>query len=184
MQTHSFKMFVGPMFGGKTTKLLAEIDRLKYKKKNVCLFKPMIDNRYDENAIVSHNGIKHNAISVATGDDILKIVLDVENSLDVIAVDEAFMINDCADALVYMFKRRKSILVSSLDLSASYAPFHEITKMMPYATKIVKCPAICHECEEDAYYTECCIQKNEEILVGGGDIYRPVCFKHYSMLKS
>ena len=43
-----FNVYIGPMFGAKTTRLLADIDRLKYKGRKVIAFKPNIDKRYTE----------------------------------------------------------------------------------------------------------------------------------------
>ncbi len=179
MQIPSFTLFVGPMFGGKTTKLLTEIDRLKYQKKNVCLFKPMIDDRYDASNVVSHVGLKHDAIPVKCGDDIIKDLLNKSDNVDVIAVDEAFMIQGCADALKYLFSLGKSIIVASIDLNASCKPLVEITSMMPYATSITKCPAVCVECGNDAYYTYRSIDDDAEILIGGAELYEAVCFNHH-----
>ncbi len=186
MQIPSYTMFVGPMFGGKTTRLLSEIDRLKFKKKEVRLFKPIIDDRYDDDSIVSHSGMKHNATTIESGVEIMQSMLDDVDDVDVIAVDEAFMIPGCAEALQYMFSLGKSIIVSSLDLSASCKAFKEIELMMPFATKIIKCPAVCVECGNDAFYTDF-IEKLDshmcngtEIIVGGDDTYRAVCYNHHS----
>ena len=42
-------MFVGPMFGSKTTRLIAALDRYKYQGKRIAAFKPFIDERYSKN---------------------------------------------------------------------------------------------------------------------------------------
>ena len=46
----------GCMFAGKTEELLRRIRVLSYGNQKIQLFKPMIDNRYDENKVVSHAG--------------------------------------------------------------------------------------------------------------------------------
>ena len=35
-----FIIFTGPMFGSKTTRLLAAVDRFRYQNRNVIAFKP------------------------------------------------------------------------------------------------------------------------------------------------
>ena len=61
-----FIIFVGPMFGSKTTRLLAAIDRYRYQKKNVVAFKPRMDDRYSSTEISTHSGGKIFAIGSQT----------------------------------------------------------------------------------------------------------------------
>ena len=59
-----------------------------------------------------------------------------KDDVDVIAVDEAFMIDGVAESLLRLFREGKTIVVSSLQLSASGNVFEEIRDMMPWATKV------------------------------------------------
>lgn len=163
-----FVIFTGPMFGGKTTKMLASLERAKYRKKKIVLFKPEVDGRYSQNKVKTHTGASWTAITVNNGKDIL----EQANGSDIVAVDEAFMIPGCADALIELFRKGKSIYVSSIQLSAKAEPFEEMSKMFPWATKIEICPAVCPISGQDAYYT---IAKTEVdlIQVGGADTYEP-----------
>lgn len=166
-----FIIFTGPMFGGKTTKMLAAVERAKYQKKKINLFKPKRDNRYSFDKVMSHTGFAWDAQNVNNGDEILRLA----NGADIIAVDEAFMIPRCSDALIKLFRSGKSIYVSSLQLSADGEPFEEMVKMFPWATKIEVCPAVCPITGHDAYYT---IAKTEvdRIQVGGTETYEPRSF--------
>jgi thymidine kinase len=98
---------------------------------------------------------------------------------DVVAVDEAFMVDGSASALVALFRQGKTIIVSSIQLSASGLPFEEVRDIMPYATKIEVCPAVCPITGRDAYYTERKMKDLSEIAVGGSDMYYPVCWEHH-----
>ena len=99
---------------------------------------------------------------------------------DVIAVDEAFMIPGVSWVLTDLFKKGKTIVVSSLDLSATGKAFEEIEALFPWATHIEKCPAVCTICNEDAYYTHKKVEDLAEIAVGGAELYEPRCWKHHS----
>jgi len=178
MQTPFFKLFVGPMFGSKTTRLLAEVDRLQRKGKKVRAFKPFKDNRFSTTSITSHNGASCVATNISNGDDILKelSLLDA----DVIALDEAFMVVGCATALIDLYlNSSKSVLVSSIQLDANRKPFHEIKEMFPWATTVTVCEAICTDCENDAFFTQASIQIKNEPVLGGADKYAPKCHKHF-----
>ena len=177
-----FIIFTGPMFGAKTSRLLSVIDRFSYQNRIVLCFKPQIDRRYSDSDITTHNGHSIEAISVKTGDDIYRVVSDRIEDVDVIAVDEAFMIDGCAESLIQLFRLGKTIVVSSLQLSASGNVFTEIRDMMPWATKIEICPAVCTVTGLDAYYTHKKVNDLAEITVGGSELYEPRCWMHHSFM--
>ena len=173
-----FIVFTGPMFGSKTTKMLAAIERASYQNKKVIAFKPRMDNRYSEGEIVTHTGMKFMARNINSGDEIKS----ESQEYDVVAVDEAFMIDGIADALIHLFKQGKSIIVSSIQLSASGQVFEEIRDILPWATKIEICPAVCPRTGADAYYTVRKKESTGEIEVGGSDLYEPRAWTHTPFL--
>ncbi|MDB4337511.1 hypothetical protein OAA09_00675 [bacterium] len=183
-QDPRFIIFTGPMFGSKTTKMLATIDRYRYQQKKVLAFKPAIDDRYDESAIVTHSGGKLSALCVKSGNDIVDAVNRESSKPNVIAVDEAFMIPKSATALIGLFKSGHTIVVSSLQLSASGIVFEEVRDMMPWATKIEVCPAVCPATGRDAYYTHRKDDSLEEITVGGSELYEPRCWEMHRYINA
>jgi thymidine kinase len=174
-----FVIFTGPMFGAKSSRLLAALDRAKYQSKKIIAFKPKMDHRYSDGEIVTHSGNKWPAICVSSGDEIVKLA----NGADIVAVDEAFMIDDCSRALIGLFHSGKTVYVSSIQLSAYGDSFDEMTKLFPWATKIELCPAVCPLCGKDAYYTVAKVDGLSEISVGGADKYEPRCFEHTNFLQ-
>jgi thymidine kinase len=174
-----FIIFTGPMFGSKTTRLLAHIDRFKYQNRSVAAFKPRLDDRYSKGEICTHSGGTIEAKVVGTGLDILE---NVHSDVDVVAVDEAFMIDGVSDALLKLFRMGKTILVSSLQLSASGNVFEEVRDMMPWATKIEVCPAVCTVTGLDAFYTHKKFDDLNEISIGGSELYEPRCWFHHSFM--
>ena len=177
-----FVVYCGPMFSSKTTRLLSELDRFRIRKKDFLCFKPRIDDRYSGGEIVTHSGMKIPAQLVEEGSEILYHIVNYKGEeRPIIAVDEAFMIPGVADALITLHQQGFTILVSTIDLSASCLPFDEVTKILPYATVIHKCTAVCTECGEDASYTYRKFDNTDvgEISVGGFDKYEPRCQMHH-----
>ena len=174
-----FVIFTGPMFGGKTSRMLASLDRAKYQSKKIIAFKPKMDHRYAEEKIVTHGGSQWNAVCVSSGDEIYEIAKDSE----VVAVDEAFMIDGVADALIRLFKHGKSIYVSSIQLSAWGDSFSEVQEMFPWATRVEVCPAVCPKSGRDAYYTVAKVDGLNQIDVGGHEKYEPRCYEYTSFVK-
>ena len=124
-----------------------------------------MDERYSESEICTHSGAKIEALVAGCGDDIVNSV-ESQKDIDVVAVDEAFMIEGSAIALIELFRRGKTIVVSSLQLSASGNVFEEVRDMMPWATKIEVCPAVCTVTGLDAYYTHRKFENMKEIFWG------------------
>ena len=179
-----FYVFTGPMMGSKTTRLIALVDRFKHKGMKVVAFKPKLDNRYSEGQICTHNGGKIPAYNVNDGDELLNVVLSQDTRPDVIAVDEAFMIEKSSDALIMLYKAGFTVVVSSIEMSASCNIFPEIKEILPWATHVEKCSAVCTTCGADAYFTARKYENMEEIAVGGSDLYEPKCFKHHPVMTS
>jgi len=172
----SFTIYTGPMFGGKTSKMLADLEREKYRKKKIILFKPEKDKRYSHSQVKTHAGNSWPAVNVANGEELIQ----KSKGYDIIGVDEAFMIEGCGDALVYLFSRGYTIYVSTIQLSSEGKAFYEPMVMFPYATKIEICPAVCPVNGDDAFYTMAIGEKSDEIHVGGSEVYEPRCFDEYS----
>ena len=175
-----FVIYCGPMWSGKTTRLTAAVERHKIRKTDVMCFKPMIDGRYSDSFIITHSGSRVAATSVSSGKEILEIVK--RERPDVIAVDEAFMIEGAAESLIDIFKSGVSVYVSSIEMSANLNSFSEIEKMMPFATKVEKCTAVCVSCGEDAALTHRRVPSLEEISVGGADTYEPMCWSCHPLV--
>ena len=121
-----FVLFVGAMFSGKSSRLISAIERHQIRGSKILCFKPTIDGRYAEYAVVTHGGGKMQATPVSNGEQILKIVEKCKP--DVVAVDEAFMIDGCADALIEVFQNGTSVYVSSIELSSNLKSFYEENK--------------------------------------------------------
>ena len=183
----NFVLYTGPMFSSKTTKLLAKIDRSKYQKKTSVSFKPNIDDRYTiDNQIITHNDLHTKCLNVNSGHDILEIVSANQN-IDIVAIDELFMIPDGGAACIELFKKGYDVYVSSIELNFLGEPFKEVSKVMPYCTQIVKCKAVCTICQKDARYTakkESLLNQKEILQVGGEEIYEARCQLHHRFMRS
>ena len=123
-------------------------------------------------------------MTVKTGAELLEILSEIDETPEVVAVDEAFMIPGIAEVLIWLYRTGIDVVVSTLDLSATAKPFHEIEKLMAWATHVEKCSAVCTECGRDAYYTHKKQVSGEEIEVGGAELYEPRCFRHHLAVDS
>ena len=180
----SFKIFTGPMFGSKTTRLVAEIDRSLYKGRKVIAFKAKKDQRYSVDRISTHSGATYPAFCIDHASEIFSHLETSDfNANTLIAIDEAFMIEDIDNVVISLYRKGISIVISSIQLNTKDKPFENIKNMMPWATKIEICPAVCTKCNEDAYFTEALFDienASQEEKIGGKEMYEPRCAKHFS----
>ncbi len=79
------EVICGSMFSGKSEELIRRVRRTQFAKQHAIVFKPCIDNRYSEEDVVSHNGLKVKAVPVSASKDIFEHITE---ELDVIAIDE------------------------------------------------------------------------------------------------
>jgi thymidine kinase len=177
-----FIIYTGPMWGSKTTRLIAAMDRLKLQGRKVIAYKPTMDSRYSLSQISTHSGAKWPAHCVNSGDMLWNHYSAYSDPIDAVAIDEAFMIDGVSSAALQILRRGTSVMIASLDLSARCKPFEEIERLMPYATRIEKCSAVCPVCGDDAYYTAKLSESQAEIEVGGRNLYEPRCFRHHPIM--
>jgi thymidine kinase len=182
MYISEFIVYTGPMFSSKTSRLLSSLERYKYQHKRIVLYKPEIDDRYSETEVITHGGSKMSAVCVKSGADVIQHLATLNENPHVVAVDEAFMIPNIAETLIWLYRNGYSVVVSSLELSSTGLVFSEVEKMLPWATKVEKLSAVCVVCNRDAYYTYKKQVGGDEIEVGGAELYEPRCLKCHPLI--
>ena len=167
------EVIVGPMFSGKSEELIRRLRRAEIGKQRVQIFKPVIDQRYAKNGIVSHSGLEIASELVATGSDILT---QVAARTEVVGVDEAqFLGESVVDACVKLADLGKRVIVSGLDTDFMGRPFEPMPRMLAVAEEITKLLAICMQCGNPAVHTQRLVASEELIVVGAGGVYEARC---------
>ena len=65
----TLETIVGAMFAGKTSELLKRILWAKHQEKKILVVKPIIDNRYSEKLLITHNNLSHECYSMKNWND-------------------------------------------------------------------------------------------------------------------
>jgi len=175
----SIEVICGPMFAGKTEELLRRVRRLEYAHKNVVLFKPQIDDRYEKAYIVSHNQNKALCVQIASASEMLDYVF---KDTDCVVIDEFQFLEDEAVEIALHFKRiGKRVIISGLDRDFRDEPFNNMPKILAYADDVTKLTAICVKCSNPATCTQRIINgtpanyQDPQILVGAEESYEARC---------
>lgn len=178
----------GPMFSGKTTELIRNLERAIYAKKKVIVFKPSLDNRYSESEVVAHSGIKYPAVVVPnTAEGVFELYKRVlEEKADVVGIDEAqFFPIELVDVVEELVKEGYIVIVAGLNLDFRGEPFETMREILVRADDIHYLKAVCTVCGMDATRTQRLIDgrpapyESPRILVGGSEVYEARCRKHH-----
>ncbi|XP_010457697.1 PREDICTED: thymidine kinase a isoform X1 [Camelina sativa] len=178
----SIHVIMGPMFSGKSTSLLRRIkSEISDGSRSVAMLKSSKDTRYAKDSVVTHDGIGFPCWALP---DLMsfpdKFGLDAYNKLDVIGIDEAQFFGD-----LYEFCCKaadddgKTVIVAGLDGDYLRRSFGAVLDVIPIADSVTKLTARCEVCGQKAFFTlrKTCDTRTE--LIGGADVYMPVCRKHY-----
>lgn len=175
-------VITGPMFSGKTSRLLEFIERESIAGKNVLLFKPEIDKRYSKNSVVTHKGYKVKAIispiNFKAGDFIAK----KSREADVVGIDEAQFWDEnihFPEFLDMLADSGKVVYVSTLNTDHRGKAFKNSKDLLGLADKVYTLAAVCTKCGGEATFTQRIVDNKpvfgDTILIGGKNLYEPRC---------
>ena len=173
------EVICGSMFSGKTEELIRRLKRAIYAKQRVEIFKPLVDQRYDEEKVVSHddNTIQSTPIKAATD------ILLLSHNIEVVGVDEAQFFNeDLVEVCNHLANKGTRVVVAGLDMDYLGSPFGPIPKLMAIAEYVTKVHAICVKCGALANHSHRITQEETLVVVGEKEAYEPLCRRCFSAL--
>ncbi|KAL0400312.1 UNVERIFIED_CONTAM: Thymidine kinase [Sesamum radiatum] len=175
-------VIVGPMFAGKTTALLRRVMAEADTGRTVAMIKSSKDTRYAADAVVTHDGTKFPCWPLS---DLLsfkhKLGADAYHKLDVIGIDEAQFFGDLYDFCCEAADLDgKTVVVAGLDGDYLRRSFGSVLNVIPLADTITKLTARCELCGRRAFFTLRKTEATQTELIGGADVYMPVCRQHYT----
>ena len=173
---------VGAMFAGKTSELLKRILWAKHQNKKIIVIKPIIDNRYSEEKIITHNDLSHDCFSMTNWDDVTQNFSFKKNSVDVVFLDEIqFMKTDETIKNVEdILNNGIDVVCAGLDQDSRGKPWETSSMMLGLSDKIIKIYGFCNVCGMEATKTYRKTQGGDRTQVGAADIYEPRCLKHWT----
>jgi thymidine kinase len=176
----SVHLILGPMFAGKTTRLLERVKQLEESvNANVLLLKSDKDTRYAKDKVVTHDGRGRECFPVKS----LELAVVVEtvgvekwNECNVVAVDEAqFLTNLYEFCRVAADEHNKIVLVAGLNGDFKRETFGEVQETLPLCDSVTKLTAKC-KCGRPALFSKRIVDVGDgQELVGGADKYLPAC---------
>ncbi|MBR2891996.1 MAG: thymidine kinase [Bacilli bacterium] len=149
------EIICGSMFAGKTEELIRRITRIKYAKKDVWVFKPVIDDRYSYYDVVSHSQRKVKSIPVNSSSEILEKLKEVSQLPYAVCIDEVqFFDRGLIEVAEGLANKGVRVILAGLDLDFRGEPFGIMPDLIARAEYITKLQAICQVCGDPATRTQ------------------------------
>ena len=196
------ELFIGPMFSGKTSKLVEIYKQCLFCNISVAVINHSIDIRYDDTLLSTHDKIMipciqtnklidiwyykvDKSLNENENDDIILRRFDDSIKLinaDVILINEGQFFEDLYPAVDHMLKHNKKIYICGLDGDFERKKFGQILDLIPLCDKITKMTSLCSLCKNGtAGIFSKRISSEKEQTVVGSDNYIPVCRNCYEM---
>jgi len=197
-QQSYLELIIGPMFSGKTSKLVEIYKQCQFCNIPVAVINHSIDKRYDNTLLSTHDKVMIPCIQTNKLIDIWYYNLDIktneENSHNLLRIDDSvklinanvILINegqffeDLYPAVEHMLRHNKKIYIGGLDGDFERKKFGHIIDLIPLCDKITKMTSLCSLCKDGtAGIFSKRISSEKEQTVVGSDNYIPVCRNCY-----
>jgi thymidine kinase len=184
------ELFIGPMFSGKTSKLVEIYKQCIFCNIPVAVINHSLDQRYDNTLLSTHDKVMIPCIQTnklndiwyygksVTGntplnrlDDSVKLI-----AADVIIINEGQFFEDLLPAVEHMLQHNKKIYVGGLDGDFERKKFGQILDIIPLCDKVTKMTSLCGICKNGTpgIFSKRITKEREQTDVGS-DNYIPVC---------
>lgn len=165
------EVICGSMFSGKTEELIRRLKRAQFAKQKVEIFKPIVDTRYNEEMVVSHDANEIRSTPVPASANI-RLLAD---NCDVVGIDEAQFFDDeivavCND----LANRGVRVVVAGLDMDFKGNPFGPMPALMATAEYVTKVHAVCTRTGNLANYSFRKSNDEKLVLLGETEEYEPL----------
>jgi thymidine kinase len=166
------EVICGSMFSGKTEELIRRLKRAKFAKQKVEIFKPVVDIRYHELKVVSHDSNEIQSTPVPSSSNILLMTSDV----DVVGIDEAqFFDSELPNVCNQLANSGVRVIIAGLDMDFLGKPFGPMPALMASAEYITKVHAICMHCGNLANHSYRITEEDSLVVLGETNNYEPLC---------
>lgn len=167
------EIICGPMFSGKSEELIRRLRRARIARKRVQAFKPVLDDRYSVDEIVSHGDQRMKSEVISNAKEILT---KLDWRTQVVGVDESnFFGPELVEIAQQLADTGKQVIIGGLDTDYLGRPFTPMPELLCLAESITKTLAICMRCGNPAKHTQRLVDSSDLIVVGATGMYEARC---------
>ena len=175
------EIIAGGMFSGKSEELIRRLRRAVIARQRVQVFKPLIDDRFASEDIVSRDDRRLKAIPVASSADLLA---RVEIGVQVVGIDEVqFFDAGVVDVCMQLADAGIRVIAAGLDQDYMRRPFGPMPALLAVAEEVSKMHAVCVRCRGAAHYSQRVSGGNAQVEVGDSS-YEARCRSCYELYEA
>ena len=185
------EIILGPMFSGKTSRLVEIYKQCKFCNISVAVINHSIDNRYDDELLSTHDQVKIPCIkteklfdvwvdSISNEED-LGVITRIKDKCkiqmsDVILINEGQFFPDLLEFVNKLLTLGKKIYICGLDGDFERKKFGQILDLIPLCDKVHKLSSLCSLCKDGTpgIFSMRLTSEKEQTVVGSEN-YIPVC---------
>jgi thymidine kinase len=187
------ELIIGPMYSGKTSKLLEIYKQCKFCEMSVSIINHSLDKRYHDTMLSSHDKIMVPCINTDNlhnlwfNDGMIDLTQEIDNTnykkirnSHVILINEGQFFDELYNVVYDMLKNKKIVYVCGLDGDFERKKFGEILDLIPLCDNVTKLTSLCSTCKNGSLGIFSMRTTNEkQQTVIGSENYLPVCRKCY-----
>jgi thymidine kinase len=152
------------MFSGKSEELIRRLRRAVIARQRVQVFKPLIDDRFSTEDIVSRDDRRLKAFAVGTSQELLS---RVEIGVQVVGIDEVqFFDEGVVEVCMQLADAGLRVVAAGLDQDYMRRPFGPMPSLLAVAEEVSKMHAVCVRCRGAAHYSQRVSGGNAQVEVG------------------
>jgi thymidine kinase len=176
----SLQLFVGPMYAGKTSKLIETYEECIDSENRVIVLTHSDEIRYSIDKLSTHDQKKIDCFKCDTISSFINEKADAIKECKVILIDEGQFFKDLLEILPLINQLHKHVYVFGLDGDFKRNKFGQILDLIPHCDRIEKLHAKCSVCSNQAIFSHRTNDSSEQVLIGNETIYQPLCRDCYN----
>ncbi len=176
IQFGSLNIYIGPMYAGKTTKLIETYQECLNNDENVVVLTHSTENRYSIDKLSTHDQKKISCFKCDTIKSFINQHINAIKESKFILIDEGQFFTDLTEVLYLVNELNQHVFVFGLDGDFKRNKFGQISDLIPHCDRIEKIHAVCGKCSNPAIFSDRIVSSStEQVLVGSQDMYQPLC---------
>jgi thymidine kinase len=158
------EIIAGGMFSGKSEELIRRLRRAVIARQRVQVFKPILDDRFATDEVVSRDERRLKAHAIGTSAELLA---RVEIGVQVVGIDEIqFFDPGIVEVCMQLADAGIRVIAAGLDQDYMRRPFGPMPALLAVAEEVSKMHAVCVRCRGAAHYSQRLSGGNAQVEVG------------------
>lgn len=175
-KTGYLELFIGPMYAGKTSKIIEMYKQCVFCKIPVVVINHSFDTRYHDTMLSSHDKIMIPCLQTSSLKEHWNIDSTPLKESDVILINEGQFFDDLYEVVLDMLDKKKKVYISGLDGDFQRNKFGQILDLIPFCDKVTKLTSLCSLCKNGnlGIFSKRITNETSQTVIGSEN-YLPVC---------